>query len=94
MKDKSPSEVIFRLKRSNDNKLRPNTLWEDYAAGRKFFQPSYKLMNSYTDSDIRLSNFNFNKDENTEEEFINKYPGNDFSDKVNDVKVFVYLKCI
>ena len=51
-------------------------------------------MNSYTDSDIRLSNFNFNKDENTEEEFINKYPGNDFSDKVNDVKVFVYLKCI
>ena len=88
MKDKSPSEVIFRLKRSNDNKLRPNTLWEDYAAGRKFFQPSYKLMNSYTDSDIRLSNFNFNKDENTEEEFINKYPGNDFSDKVNDVKVF------
>lgn len=87
-KDKSPSEVIFRLKRSNDNKLRPNTLWEDYAAGRKFFQPSYKLMNSYTDSDIRLSNFNFNKDENTEEDFINKYPGNDFSDKVNDVKVF------
>ncbi|WP_322544955.1 RagB/SusD family nutrient uptake outer membrane protein [Elizabethkingia miricola] len=85
-KDKSPSEVIFRLKRSNDNKLRPNTLWQDYTAGRKFFQPSYKLMDSYTESDIRLSNFS--KDGNIEEEFINKYPGNDFSDKVNDVKVF------
>jgi len=85
-KDKSPSEVIFRLKRSNDNKLRPNTLWQDYSAGRKFFQPSYKLMDSYTESDIRLSNFS--KDENTEEELINKYPGNDFSDKVNDIKVF------
>ncbi|AQX87454.1 RagB/SusD family nutrient uptake outer membrane protein [Elizabethkingia bruuniana] len=85
-KDKSPSEVIFRLKRSNDNKLRPNTLWQDYAAGRKFFQPSYKLMNSYTESDIRLSNFS--KDGDMEEEFINKYPGNDFSDKVNDIKVF------
>ncbi|MCL1670157.1 RagB/SusD family nutrient uptake outer membrane protein [Elizabethkingia ursingii] len=85
-KDKSPSEVIFRLKRSNDNKLRPNTLWQDYSAGRKFFQPSYKLMDSYTDSDIRLSTFN--KDENAEEELINKYPGNDFSDKVNDVKIF------
>ncbi|MCL1667868.1 RagB/SusD family nutrient uptake outer membrane protein [Elizabethkingia ursingii] len=85
-KDKSPSEVVFRLKRSNDNKLRPNTLWQDYAAGRKFFQPSYKLMDSYTDSDIRLSIFS--KDENAEEDLINKYPGNDFSDKVNDVKVF------
>jgi hypothetical protein len=85
-KDKSPSEVIFRLKRSNDNKLRPNTLWQDYSAGRKFFQPSYKLMDSYTDSDIRLSTFS--KDENAEEELINKYPGNDFSDKVNDIKVF------
>ncbi|PUB33477.1 SusD-like starch-binding protein associating with outer membrane [Elizabethkingia sp. YR214] len=85
-KDKSPSEVVFRLKRSNDNKLRPNTLWQDYAAGRRFFQPSYKLMDSYTDSDIRLSNFS--KDENAEEDLINKYPGNDFSDKVNDIKVF------
>ncbi|WP_236709698.1 RagB/SusD family nutrient uptake outer membrane protein [Elizabethkingia ursingii] len=85
-KDKSPSEVIFRLKRSNDNKLRPNTLWQDYSAGRRFFQPSYKLMDSYTDSDIRLSTFS--KDENAEEELINKYPGNDFSDKVNDIKVF------
>ena len=85
-KDKSPSEVIFRLKRSNDNKLRPNTLWQDYTAGRKFFQPSYKLMDSYTESDIRLSTFR--KDESAEEELINKYPGNDFSDKVNDVKVF------
>ncbi len=85
-KDKASSEVIFRLKRNNDNKLRPNTLWQDYSAGRGFFQPAFKLMDSYNTDDIRMNNFSQNDE--TGAYSINKYPGNDYSDKVNDVKFF------
>ncbi|MEL7677488.1 RagB/SusD family nutrient uptake outer membrane protein [Elizabethkingia meningoseptica] len=85
-KDKASSEVIFRLKRNNDNKLRPNTLWQDYSAGRGFFQPAFKLMDSYNTDDIRMNNFSQN--DGTGAYSINKYPGNDYSDKVNDVKFF------
>ncbi|WP_412850644.1 RagB/SusD family nutrient uptake outer membrane protein [Chryseobacterium sp. PMSZPI] len=83
-KDNNNSEVIFQLKRTNDNDLRPNTLWQNYSTGRMYFRPSHKLMSMYDETDVRLQNFG--KEEG--DDIISKYPGNDYSDRINDVKVF------
>lgn len=82
--DNTNTEVIFQLKRTNDSSIRPNTIWQNYSTGRTYFRPSYKLMSSYEDTDIRLQNFS----EEDNDYNINKYPGNDHSDRINDVKIF------
>ncbi|MBV8327312.1 RagB/SusD family nutrient uptake outer membrane protein [Chryseobacterium sp.] len=83
-KDNNNTEVIFQLKRTNDNDLRPNTLWQNYATGRMYFRPSHQLMSMYEASDVRLQNFQ----EEEGDYIINKYPGNDYSNRINDVKLF------
>nr|WP_315028753.1 RagB/SusD family nutrient uptake outer membrane protein [uncultured Chryseobacterium sp.] len=83
-KDSNNTEVIFQLKRTNDNDLRPNTLWQNYSTGRMYFRPSHKLMSMYEGTDVRLQNFG----EEEGDSIINKYPGNDYSDRINDVKIF------
>lgn len=83
-KDSNNTEVIFQLKRTNDNDLRPNTLWQNYSTGRMYFRPSYQLMSMFDEKDVRLQNFG----EEEGDDIINKYPGNDYSDRINDVKIF------
>ncbi|MDL1913795.1 MAG: RagB/SusD family nutrient uptake outer membrane protein [Bergeyella sp.] len=83
--DHYSSEVIFRVKRNNQDKIRPNFLWNDLSGGIKRFHASSKLVHQYGTGDVRSSSF-FVIDGG--EYNINKYPGNALGKNINDVKYF------
>ncbi|MTH31007.1 RagB/SusD family nutrient uptake outer membrane protein [Myroides pelagicus] len=83
--DTSNDEVIFKLKRNTEDKIRPNTLWYNYATGKTLFYASNKLKNQYNaTTDVRYATF-IDEDDNRS---INKYGGNENSNRINDYKVF------
>lgn len=83
--DANETEVVFKLKRNNEDDIRPNTLWFNFNTGKSNFLSAAKLRNTYSDDDdIRLDNF-FGEDN---QEQIAKYSGNDNENRISDYKVF------
>ncbi len=82
LEDHSNTEVIFKLKRNNENEVRPNTLWYNFHAGKANFLAATKVMDLYEDQDVRLKIY-FGEDNQ-----IAKYSGEDNENKISDYKVF------
>jgi hypothetical protein len=83
--DTSNAEVIFKLKRNNDDKIRPNIFWYDFSSGKSLYYASKKLRNQFdADNDMRYEHF-FGVEN---EDIISKYDGSAFNDRINDYKVF------
>ncbi|MTG98194.1 RagB/SusD family nutrient uptake outer membrane protein [Myroides sp. BIT-d1] len=82
--DSNEDEVLFKLKRNAQDKVRPNTLWYNYATGKTLFYSSEKIRESYDQNDVR--NTCFLGQENNK--YIVKYGGNQSNNRINDYKVF------
>lgn len=86
-KDQSSAEVLLRLKRNQADAFRPNNLFEDYSSGKKLFSISNKLKSTLQAESGLRSEF-LEQHESAGGPGIWKYPGNSYSDRINDVKVF------
>ncbi|WP_257667696.1 RagB/SusD family nutrient uptake outer membrane protein [Parapedobacter tibetensis] len=95
--DSNTSETFFQLRRnSNGGSIR--TLWTDDNTD-VFFSPSFKLIDSYDgDNDVRYNAFILDDEsvEETRENWkVNKYPGQNETNRFNNIKVIrvseVYL---
>lgn len=83
--DANETEVVLKLKRNNEDDIRPNTLWFNFNTGKYNFLAASKLRNAYLDdSDIRINNF-FGEDNPAQ---IAKYSGNNNENRISDYKVF------
>ncbi|NML37287.1 RagB/SusD family nutrient uptake outer membrane protein [Chitinophaga sp. G-6-1-13] len=91
--DKSNTEVIFKLKRTNLSTLRPGDIWKNPSIGIVYFAPSQKLLKAYDkDNDIRYSSY-FDQDpalaaDGQLADVVRKYAGEEGAENRNDVKVF------
>lgn len=86
--DKKDGEVVFKLKRSNVNVIRPGDLFYNIGSDKILFTPSQKLLDMYdSDTDIRYSSW-YDKDIDEDTYIITKYAGLDGIRNLNDVKVF------
>lgn len=83
--DTSNAEVIFKLKRNNDDNIRPNIFWYDFSSGKTLYYASKKLRNQFdADNDMRYEHY-FGVEN---DDVISKYDGSAFNDRINDYKVF------
>lgn len=91
-KDKSNTEVIFKLKRTNLSAIRPGDIFYNIGADRILFAPSLKLLDLYDqENDVRYSSW-FETDpqlvnEGDLPEVIKKYEGDEAAQNRNDVKL-------
>lgn len=83
--DTSNAEIIFKLKRNNDDNIRPNIFWYDFSSGKTLYFASKKLRNLFDPhNDLRYEHyFSIENDD-----VISKYDGSAFNDRINDYKVF------
>ncbi|RNL50542.1 RagB/SusD family nutrient uptake outer membrane protein [Pedobacter jejuensis] len=89
-RDSNTSETYFQLRR-NSNTGSVRTLWTDDNTD-VFFSPSYKLIDTYnTVTDVRYNAFILNDaavPSSRERWKVNKYPGQDATNRFNNIKVF------
>lgn len=86
--DNKKGEIIFKLKRSNINVIRPGDLFYSIGSDKILFSPSEKLQELYdADNDIRFECW-FGDDEDEDSAIVTKYAGTENSRNLNDVKVF------
>jgi len=89
-KDSNTSENYFQLRR-NSNTGSVRTLWTDDNTD-VFFSPSNKLIETYnTVTDVRYNTFILNDatvPSSRERWKVNKYPGQDATNRFNNIKVF------
>ncbi|WP_267739858.1 RagB/SusD family nutrient uptake outer membrane protein [Myroides injenensis] len=83
--DTSNIEVIFKLKRNNDDTIRPNIFWYDYNSGKYLYYASQKLRAQFDTKNDKRYQYFFGEDNNG---VINKYNGSAFNNRINDYKVF------
>lgn len=83
--DTSNVEVIFKLKRNNDDAIRPNIFWYDYNSGKNLYFASQKLRAEFDTKNDKRYQYFFATDNDA---IINKYDGSAFNDRINDYKVF------
>jgi hypothetical protein len=91
--DQSNAEVIFKLKRTNSNSIRPGDIWKNLSLGIIYFAPSAKLLTAYdSERDVRYHSY-FGNDPSLATDgqltdIITKYAGTAGAENLNDIKVF------
>lgn len=86
--DNENGEIIFKLKRSKVNDIRPGDLFYKTRSDKVLFTPSRKLLDMYDiDSDVRYKSWYAKSSDDSSLYLITKYTGTNENRNLNDVKM-------